>query len=199
MDQPLGSMIGNALEIIESIEILQGKGPKDTRELTVELGAEMLLLGAKVDSLEAGRLMLKESLDSGRAFKKFLEMVEIQGGNVSYILEPARFRPALQKVEIKAVKAGYISGINSRAIGHAVALLGAGRMTLKDEINAAVGLELLNKVGDSVFMGQTIAIMHVDNKGLDAAKQRIEDAISIGNDSLSPPKLCYERISTLEK
>ena len=118
------------------------------------MGAEMLLLGAKVDSLEAGRLMLEESLDSGRAFKKFLEMVEIQGGNVSYILEPTRFRPALQKVEIKAVKDGYISGINSRAIGLAVSLLGAGQMTLKDEINAAVGLELLTKVAIQYLRGK---------------------------------------------
>lgn len=196
MDQPLGTMIGNALEIIESIEILHGKGPADSVELTIELGAEMLLLGHKASSLEQGRNLIRESLNSGSAFKKFVEMVEAQGGDVSYILEPARFRKAQQLIPIKAAESGYIASIDSRTVGIAVGLLGGGRMMLSDTINASVGLEIKVKIGDEVHKDDVICVVHADSQGVDEAVSRIKDAIKFVNYPVARPVLCKERIST---
>lgn len=196
MDQPLGSMIGNSLEIIESIEILQGRGPQDSVELTVELGAEMLLLGKKVATLEAGRTMVKDSLSSGRAFNKFVQMVKAQGGDEKYILDPEHFRRAAKQIHVKAPQSGYIFGVDSRSIGLAAGLLGGGRTKLTDDINFSVGVEMLVKIGDRVSKGQPLCIIHADDKGSQEATLRIESAINIVPQSVSRPTLCKERIST---
>ena len=196
MDQPLGTMIGNSLEIIESIDILHNKGPKDSVELTVELGAEMLLLGNKCDSLEAGRILVRESLASGRAFSKFVEMVEAQGGDISYILEPSRFKSAPRKIIIEAPRDGYISSIDSRTFGLAAGLLGGSRMALGDEINFSVGIEIFAKIGDYVAKGQPICIIHAEEKGIEEAELRIKNAIQLVSHPVTKPVLCKERIST---
>jgi pyrimidine-nucleoside phosphorylase/thymidine phosphorylase len=196
MDQPLGTMIGNSLEIIESIDILRNKGPHDSTELTVELGAEMLLLGNKCDSLEAGRDLVRESLASGQAFTKFIEMVKAQGGDVSYVLEPCRFKPAPRKFIIEASESGYISSIDSRTFGLAAGLLGGSRMALGDEINYSVGIEIFAKIGDQVTKGQPICVIHADDKGLEEATFRIKNAINIVSYPVTKPVLCKERIST---
>lgn len=196
MDQPIGTMIGNTLEILETIEILKGRGPKDSVELTVELGAEMLLLAKKVPGLEQGRAMVKESFSSGRAFNKFVEMVKAQGGDVNYILDPSLFRTAEQKIVIEAKSAGNIFSVDSRSIGVAAGLLGGGRAKLSDEINPSVGIEMHVKIGDRVNKGQPLCTIHADQKGVLEASLRIESAITIVAQSVIKPILCKERIST---
>ena len=196
MNQPLGSMIGNSLEIIESINILQNKGPKDSVELTVELGAEMLLLGAKCNSLEAGRSLVHESLSSGRAFAKFVAMVKAQGGDINYILEPSRFKSAPQKITISAPEDGYIASIDSRTFGLAAGLLGGSRMALGDEINYCVGIEIFAKIGDHLTKGQPICIIHAEEKNTEEAVARVKNAIHLVSHPVSRPVLCKERIST---
>jgi pyrimidine-nucleoside phosphorylase len=196
MNQPLGTMVGNTLEILESIEILHGRGPADSVELTIELGAEMLLLGNITSSISDGRAMLQKSLEDGSAFNKFIQMVEAQGGDVRYILEPSRFESAPQKITVEASTNGYISGIDCRSIGIAVGLLGGGRMTLTDLINPSVGIEFLAKIGDQVTIGQPICVVHADSKGVVDALIRIKNAISTVSYPVNKPVLCNERIST---
>lgn len=196
MDQPLGTMIGNSLEIIESIEILHGRGPEDSVELTVELGAEMLLLAKKVSTLEDGRLQVRDSLSSGRAFDKFVDMVKAQGGDTKYVLDPSLFRPAHQKIVVEAKNAGYIFGVDSRSIGLAAGLLGGGRSKLSDEINPSVGVEMHVKIGDRVAKGQPLCTLHVDQKGVEEATLRVESAINIVSQTVTKPILCKDRIST---
>ncbi len=196
MDQPLGTMIGHALEVIETIEILKGRGPADSVELTIELGAEMLLLAKKASSLEQGRALVKDSLCSGRAFNKFIEMVKAQGGDINYIMDPSLFRSAEQKIVIEAKSAGNIFAVDSRSIGVAVGLLGGGRAKLSDEINPSVGLEMHVKIGDRVAKGQPLCTIHADQKGVLEASLRIESAITIVSQSVNKPILCKERIST---
>ncbi len=196
MDQPLGTMVGNALEIIESIDILQGRGPKDSLALTVELGAEMLMLAKKASSLEDGRQQLEESLSSGRAFDKFVSMVKAQGGDIKYILEPKNFRPASQKIVIESPDNGYICHLDSRSIGLAAGLLGGGRYQLTDEINHSVGLEIHAKIGDWVNKGQPLCTVHADEKGVAEAILRIKKAINIVSQPVAKPALCKDRIST---
>lgn len=195
MDQPLGDMLGNALEIIESIEILQGKGPKDSVELTVELGAEMLRLGNKANSLEEGRLLVRQSLSSGRAFNKFVEMCEAQGGDVRFIHEPQRLLRARKTIAIEANKAGYIEKLDCLAFGMALGVLGGGRCQLTDVINPGVGIKMHAKVGDFIEKNEPICTVYADDKGIEEAKGRITSAINIVEIPIMKPAICHERIT----
>jgi len=197
MEQPIGMMIGNSLEILESIEILHGRGPKDTVELILELGAEMLILGNKAKTLDEAKQLINQALTSGRAFDIFVRMVKAQGGDVQFVLEPERFKKAEKNIVIEAKDDGFIQKIDSRKIGTAVGMLGGGRFRLEDEINPRVGAELKIKIGDQVLRGQPLCIIHADQRGLDEATLRIKNAISIGKEPVSKPQLCKDRISTI--
>lgn len=197
MDQPIGSMIGNALEVIESIEILKGRGPQDSVELTLELGAEMLILGNIASSNEEGRRLIMGALSSGRAFDIFVRMVKAQGGNIDYVLEPDRLRKAARRIVIEAASDGFVQRIDSRAVGTAVGMLGGGRFTLEDEIAPEVGAELKIKIGDQVLRGQPICVVHADQRGLDEALLRITNAITLAGEPVQRPVLCAGRISTI--
>lgn len=196
MDQPIGSMIGNALEIKESIEILHGRGPADTLTMTLELGAEMLMLARRASTLEEGRSLVADALNSGRAFQKFVQMVKAQGGDVQYVLEPERFPEASYKVAIEAPQSGFMASIDSRLLGMALGTLGGGRFTIEDAINPRVGIELLIKIGDPVNKNQPLCIIHADQKGLEEASLRIKKALNISEQPVMRPILCQERIST---
>lgn len=196
MDQPLGTMIGNALEIKESIEILHGRGPDDTRLMIIELGAEMLMLGNIASSLEEGRNLMDESLTSGRAFSKFIEMVKAQGGDEAFVREPERLKVAPEKIFINAESSGYLASINSRLLGMALQLLGGGRMALTDLINHSVGIEMLAKIGDQIEQGQPICIIYADQKGIEEAILKVKQALNIAHRPLDKPILFQGRIST---
>lgn len=197
MDQPLGSMVGNALEIIESIDILQGRGPEDSVELTVELGAEMLVLGHRAATLEEGRELVKEVLGNGKAFAQFVQMVKAQGGDERVVHEPSRFNIAQKKIVVEAKEAGYVEGINCQAIGLAVNILGGGRSTLTDRIDHSVGLEMHIKIGDRVLRGQPICTVFAGQQGVMEAINRIEGAISTGSHAVKKPDLIKDRITAI--
>ncbi len=197
MDQPLGSMIGNSLEIIESINILKNQGPKDSTYLTIELGAEMLLLGNLVKSLEEGRKKITDSLNNGSAFNKFIQMVKAQGGDISYIENPTKFTQSHQKIVLMAKENGFISRMNCEDIGIASSLLGSGKFKLTDSIDPAVGIEIHAKIGDKVQKDQPIFTMHVNSKGIEEATIKLTNAFSITQNLISKPVICLERISTL--
>lgn len=161
MDQPLGFAIGNALEVQESIETLKGKGPEDLTELCLTLGAHMVVLGGKSDSVHAARELLREQIRNGAALEKFKSFIEAQGGDASIADDPARLPQAPVIVEVTSEHSGFVSAIEAEQLGLAAMILGAGRATKDAEIDYAVGVTLRKKVGDTVDAGDTLALLHV--------------------------------------
>lgn len=197
MDQPLGHMIGNALEIIESIDILQGRGPKDSVSLTVELGAEMLLLGNKAKTLEDGKEKVIAVLSNGQAFAKFVQMVRAQGGDERVVNEPHRFGSAPKKIVIEAKASGFIKSMDNHALGLAASILGGGRCKLTDPINHLVGIEMHKKIGNRIEMKEPICTIYADGKGIEEATLRIEKAIEIIEQETVAPELFKDRITSI--
>lgn len=160
MNQPLGNMIGNSLEIIESVETLKGKGPKDLTDLSVALAGGMVYLAGLSRSHADGIKKAKAVLDSGEALEKFREMVIFQGGDPSFI-DNYDLLPKAEKTEIvKATKAGFVGRISCKEMGLHCVRLGGGRMRAEDKIDFAVGFVLHKKVGDAVKKGDALLTIH---------------------------------------
>ncbi len=195
MDQPLGRTVGNRLEVLESIEALRGQGPRDVRELTLALGAEMLVLAGKVRTSEEGMPMLRGLLDSGAAWKKFLEMVRSQKGDVSFVEYPDRWPKAKHEISVPSPEEGWVAGINAAAVGVLCTDLDAGRSRKEDVIDPAAGAVLLKKTGDRVERGETIAVLHAD-RDIDTgeAVRRMQAAYEITDRPPAPVPLIAGRI-----
>lgn len=163
MNEPLGNAVGNALEVKEAIETLQGKGPADLLDLCTELGAMMLLLGRRTESIEEAKQILKKNITSGAALKKLEEMVQAQHGNTDQIRNPELLPKAKSIIEVKSENSGYVEGIDAESIGISALLLGAGRETKEADIDYAVGIILDKKVGDYVEAGETLAFLHAND------------------------------------
>jgi pyrimidine-nucleoside phosphorylase len=166
MEEPLGYAIGNSLEVIEAIKTLKGQGPADLTELCLELGAQMMVLGEKADSAAYAKKQLRALLENGKAFEKFVELVEIQGGNVQYILHTDHFKKSKYKSEFRATFNGFVKHLNAMEIGLASVNLGAGRETKESEIDHSAGIELLKKVGDKITEGDVLAVLHCNDEKL---------------------------------
>jgi len=178
MSQPLGEMIGNSLEMIESFETLKGRGPKDIKDLTYKLGAEMIKLAGVVKTDEEAYALFDKKIASGEAGDKMKEIIKYQGGNENTYDDYSLFPVADQKFEVKATKNGYISSFNTEDIGVAAMLLGAGRKTKEDDVDPSVGIELVKKVGDAVKVGDTLATMiHNSEEKLKVAVKRFEQGV----------------------
>lgn len=175
MDEPLGLAIGNSLEVIEAINTLNGRGPKDLTELCLTLGSYLVVDAGLETSLEEARKTLLEQIRNGRALAKFVELVKAQGGNVDYIHHPELFDLG-EVIELKAETSGYISRIDSYKVGHASMLLGAGRENLDSEIDYSVGIVLNKKVGDYVNCGDVLAYLYVNDKNVDEAYNMLKEA-----------------------
>ncbi len=179
MNQPLGTAVGNMLEVKEAIATLQGGGPEHFWLHCQEIAAHMLHLAGKVDSVEAGERMVEEVRQNGRAFIKFRQMVAVQGGDVAQIDNPYLFPQAQLIKPLIAPQSGYISAMNTSEIGWAVVHLGGGRLTKADKIDHAVGLLLPVKIGDFIEQGQPIGHIHAnDGEKLAQAEKRILSAIT---------------------
>jgi pyrimidine-nucleoside phosphorylase len=196
MNDPLGIMLGNTLEILECIDILQGQGPKDCVDLTVELGAEMLMLGKVADNLAQGRAQITRVLNNGEAFDKFVSLVKAQGGDESAIIDPKKLRRAPKQIPVKALHEGYVTKINCREIGRAICILGGGRSKLDDVIDHTVGIEMHLKSGQHVQAGQTICTIHAQEQGIDDAVAKVAQAIFIGPQPSPSIPLFSDRLST---
>ncbi|WP_139994586.1 pyrimidine-nucleoside phosphorylase [Paenibacillus paridis] len=181
MDQPLGFAIGNALEVQESIETLKGHGPEDLTELCLTLGAHMVVLGGKADTIAEARKLLEERISSGAALAKFKSFVSAQGGDPSIVDAPDRLPQAPVVIEVKASIAGFVNAIEAEQLGLAAMLLGAGRATKDAVIDYAVGVMLCKKVGDAVAAGETIALLHVreENGATAEVSERVRQAYNI--------------------
>ena len=160
MDQPLGRMVGNAMEVEECIEVLHGGGPADLRELCLHLAAWMFYAGGTTKTVAEGKQKADEIIASGKAFDRFRQMVELQGGDISAIDDPSQLPSADRRVEVPSPKAGYVSAIQCEQVGTACVILGGGREKKEDAVDPAVGIVIQKKVGDKVAAGEALCTIH---------------------------------------
>ena len=179
MDQPLGFAIGNSLEVIEAIDTLKGKGPKDLLELALTIGSNMLVLAKKTESLEEARKLLLETIENGKAIEKLKEFVKAQGGNELMVDNTDLFPKAKYKIDVKAKKSGIISKIHAESVGIIAMELGAGRATKESEIDLSVGIVLKKKRGDEVKEGESLATIYANSeiKGNKAVESLLKEII----------------------
>ena len=197
MSQPLGLMIGNALEVLEAIDTLRGQGPKDLADLCCELGAELLVFAGEAANHDEAMLKLSQLLENGQALDSFKQLISQQGGNAAVIDDPSLLPRAARKVEARATMSGTISSLNALEMGRAANLLGAGRYTKEDAIDPAVGIELKMKVGARVEQGDVLAWLHVNaEENLEQACGMVEAAYMIDPSGAehASPRLIIERI-----
>ncbi|MBU1108285.1 MAG: thymidine phosphorylase, partial [Candidatus Riflebacteria bacterium] len=195
MDEPLGEMIGNSVEVIEAIDTLRNKGPQGFTSLIKTLAAEALALGSELSRAESEK-KVAEVLADGRAYAKFLEMVKFQGGDISMIDDYSKL-PTAKKVDvIKADRDGYISHINCEEIGLAAMMLGAGRETKESIIDMGVGLKLVKHVGDKVNKDDVLAELYL-NPELDNSRaiNRLRNAIELSDTQIIAQPLILDIIS----
>ena len=192
MDRPLGYAIGNSLEVIEAIDTLKGKGPEDLTELSIALASHMLVISDRGNYEECER-NVRRVIENGEALMTFANMVEAQGGNKEWILNPELFPVAPHSMEVKAETAGYITGVDTEGYGTASLLLGAGRNTMADKIDFSAGIKLVKKTGDKVEKGDTIAILYTSEEHrFAAAAKRLIDATHIGSSTPDDTPLIYD-------
>jgi pyrimidine-nucleoside phosphorylase/thymidine phosphorylase len=199
MDQPLGRAVGNAVEVAECLDCLRGAGAGagslDLLELSVELAAEMVVLGERAGSLEAARAICRGVLADGSALDRFRRLIAAQGGDPSVVDEPQRLPQPRQRHELLAPRAGIVQALAARPIGQATMLLGAGRARVESTIDPGVGVLLHKKTGDIVAADEPLCTVLVnDETHLDAALAMIGRAYAIGDDPVAVPELIVERM-----
>lgn len=195
MDIPLGSLIGNSLEVIEAVETLKGNGPRDLTEVCLALASGMLNLAGKGDMMECRRLA-EGAIADGSALARLIAMVEAQGGDSSVIKDVSRFAKAPYEREVKASKAGYITHMNTEQCGIASSLLGAGRVTKESLIDYTAGIALKKKVGQKVEAGETIAVLYSSKEELfPASMEEFSKAVTISVQQPEPEPLIYARVT----
>jgi pyrimidine-nucleoside phosphorylase len=185
MDQPLGNMIGNSLEVVEVVDVLRGEGPEDLRQLCLELAGWMLHLGGVAESVAEGKKQSEKLIASGRALEKFRQMVELQGGDPRTIDDPKKLPQAQQTMVFSSSSTGYLASLQCEKIGTACVILGGGRERKEDSVDPTVGIVLHKKAGDAVSAGESIATIHY-NAGTRATRalQLLEESYQIAD---APP------------
>lgn len=180
MEQPLGYAVGNWLEVKESIDCLRGGGPEDVMEITHLLSGTMIYLGGKAESVEDGIAMSRASVEDGSAFRKWLDIVEEQGGDTSVIENPESYPEASLIRDVPSVRDGFVSAMDAFAIGMVSVELGAGRRAKEDDVDPQAGIMLHKKIGDPVKKGETIATIHTNKEKMaETATEGIQNAITI--------------------
>ena len=180
MNQPLGNMIGNSLEVVEVIDILRGAGPEDLRHLCLELAGWMLHLGGVAASVAEGKKQSEKLITSGAALDRFRQMVELQGGDPRAIDDPKKLPHAKHTLTIPSPEAGYLASVQCEQVGTACVILGGGRERKEDSVDPSVGIVLHKKVGDAVSAGEPLATIHYNDEPRAArAKQRLEESYKI--------------------
>lgn len=195
MNQPLGYAIGNALEVKEALETLQGNGPEDLHELCLTLGSHMVRLAGKADSTEQARKMLEEVIQNGKALEVFKLFLQSQGGDTSVIDDLSKLPTARYQIDVPAKESGYVSAITADEIGTAAMLLGAGRATKESKIDLAVGLVLHKKIGDPVEVGESLVTIHSNSEDIEAVKEKIYHAYAMSASEVGPVSLVHDEIT----
>ena len=180
MDQPLGNMIGNALEVIEVVEVLRGAGPDDLRELCLELAGWMLHLGGVAKTVAEGKQQSAKLISSGQALEKFRRMIELQGGDPRVIDDAKRLPQAQYTMKVAGTKAGCVASMQCEQIGTACVILGGGRERKEDSVDPAVGIVLHKKVGDRIASGEALATIHYNAEAkAERARELIESSVEV--------------------
>ena len=193
MNQPLGSAVGNALEVIEAIELLRGRAPQDYREHCLHVTAHMLVIGKRANDLNEGRVMAEKSIADGSALEKLRVLVQAQAGDVSYVDDTSRFERAKYVEVVNAPRSGFISQVHARLVGEASVALGAGRSKKSDPVDHAVGFLIHKKVGDKVEKGESLFEIHANNEAkLTEARDAVLSAHGFSDDFVPPLPLFYE-------
>ncbi len=195
MTQPLGREIGNASEIAESVEVLRGEGPHDLTEITYRLGEEMLLMGGITDDRDDARSRLEQTVSSGAAFEKLIEVVVAQGGDPSVLEDTTLLAGAANETVYAAPRSGFLTGCDALDLGVAALRLGAGREKKEDRIDHGVGITVPVSLGDAIEVGQPLAILAwAGERRRDEALRLVERAFEIGDEAITPPPLIYGEV-----
>lgn len=193
MNQPLGSKIGNTLEIEETLDLLKGKGPKDLLELILELGSRMVVMGQQAASLAEARAKLEQTIADGSALARFKAMIKAQHGDPNVVDDYSLMPHAKYQIEYPAQKDGVIAKLTADEIGMASMLMGGGRQKADDQLDYAVGIELHKKIGDSVQKGESIMTIWSNREDIDDVKELLDQAVAI-EESAQQPTLIHETI-----
>jgi pyrimidine-nucleoside phosphorylase len=195
MDQPLGKMIGNSLEVVEVVDVLRGEGPEDLRQLCIELAGWMLHLGGVSESVAEGKRQSEKLIASGRALDKFRQMVELQGGDPRTIEDPKKLPRAQHTKIFLSSENGYLVSLQCEQIGNACVILGGGRERKEDSVDPAVGIVLHKKVGDAVSKGEPLATIHYNVEArAGRARQLLEKSYRIADIPLSERRPLIHRV-----
>ncbi|HEY2159137.1 MAG TPA: thymidine phosphorylase, partial [Isosphaeraceae bacterium] len=195
MDQPLGNAVGNAVEVAESVICLRGEGPDDLMELSIELAAEMVVMGGRAATIEEARLLCQKTIADGSALERFRRVVEAQGGSPRAIDDLFLLPQPKRRIPITADRSGVVRWLAAKPIGQATMLLGAGRARVDSTIDPAVGVLLHKKLGDPVDAGEPLCTLLVnDERALDQAVAMIRHAYGIGDGDVDVPELIVERL-----
>ena len=186
MSQPLGRAIGNALELKEAIDTLNGQGPEDLTELVLTLGSQMVVLAERASTLEEARQLLNEAIENGSALDKFKTFLENQGGDASVVNLPELLPTAEYQIDYKAKSSGVVSELIANEIGVASMMLGAGRQTKDDDIDLSVGIVLNKKVGDKVNVGESLLTIHSNRENVDDVIKKLDESIEIKAQAKTP-------------
>ncbi len=198
MDEPLGRAVGNALEVAEAVELLRGGGPADLRAVTVELVAEMLLLGGRSAGLAEARRLAGAAIADGSGLAKLRAIVEAQGGDPAAVDDPGRLPRAPRRLEVASPASGAVQAIDAEALGLAAVALGAGRRRIEDAVDPAAGLVVHKKLGEPVEAGEPLATLHAGDAGAEPperAAERVRRAYRIGKQAVPAEPLVVERIA----
>ena len=199
MNEPLGTMAGNFLEIEETIDILKGQGPADSTELTLQLAAHMLVLGGKAKTEEEGLFLAKEAVSSGKALDLFIKNIELQGGNPKTLMVEYKTRRSKFFEELRAEKDGFIESINAFEVGMAGVNLGVGRNKTTDPVCPDAGVEILKHKGDSVKKGDLIMRVYgKDSASVSASMPLLKNAIEYSDKAPQKDKLIFKIIKQEE-
>ena len=189
MNEPLGNAVGNSLEMIETINSLKGNMPEDVKEVVLELGSYILKLAGKGEDIEKNKIEIENCINSGKAYKKFIELIQRQGGDISYCENTEKFEKARYQESI-IFEEGYISKIDAEKIGKIACNLGAGRIKKEDKIDMSAGIIVNKKVGDYIKKEDIVAILYSNSKEkIEEAREMIKQAITITDKKVEKEKM----------
>lgn len=193
MDEPVGYSIGNSLEVIEAVKALKGEMAEDVKEIILTFGAYMLKMAGKGENISENKENIIKEIESGRAYKKFIELVQRQGGDISYIENLEKFEKAPFIVPVLSNQAGYIESLSAEIIGKASVDLGAGRMKKEDGIDNRVGIIVCKKVADKVEKEDVLAYIHASTvEKAEEAVEKVKNAYKITSKKVKKPKVILE-------
>lgn len=188
MNQPLGRMAGNLVEVHESLAALDGRGPADLWECTRELGVELLMATMTAGTRDTARAMLERDIASGHALAKFREMVQAQGGDLD------RLPPLGESSDVTSEREGFVTSVHTEALGQVIIELGGGRKLISDQIDHSVGLEMLVRVGDPIAAGQPLLRVYATAEKALRVRSLIASAVTISDQPVPPLPLIVERV-----